>query len=135
MTWDAKTRNALEKRLDELVDMAEESAKKRKDTEEAQFHNLENLAASTTSIRALENFIKYQMARKTSGKPVLDRDVGESILSSIAQLDKMAQQICAGQETRKRQVHMELIRLYLGFLTRAIVAQAKTEEQKRGSHA
>jgi hypothetical protein len=90
--------------------------------EESQLRNLQNLAAATDSVPALENFISYQMGRKK----IPDR-VGQQILKDIEQLGKKAEELAGGNPEALRWARMELIRLYLGFLVRKFVAERKKE--------
>ncbi len=119
---------AVERRLDELVQLAEDCAQStqaaRSRTQDAQFRNLQNLAAATDSVLALENFIQYQM-----GRGFLDEGVGKQILKDFDELNLRAEEISRelqlADEGQRRQVKMELIRLYLGFLARRVIAERK----------
>ena len=103
----------IEKKLDKIVEMAEsavpsnEQIKKISDT---QLRNIQNMANSTYSVKALENFIAYQVGRKKIPKEFKDK-----IISDFNNLKQLSIEI-AGEENSE--VHMELIRLYLGFLVR-----------------
>lgn len=128
MMPDVKILLALEKHLDEVVQRARECVKKtnaaQTDTQDTQFRNLHNMAVATESILALENFIGYQIGRK-----YLDANVGRQILQDIEELHRSADEICNElhviNEVQKRRALMELIRLYLGFLIREIIAERK----------
>ncbi len=128
MTLDVKVLRAIDAFMDELVQFAErcvqETGAAQAKTQDTQFRNLQNIAAATDSVLALQNFISYQI-----GRGYLDANVGRKILEDIQRLAKRAEQICAdlglSDETQKRAARMELIRLYLGFLTRKLVAERK----------
>ncbi len=130
MIAEAKVLQAVETRLDEIVQLAEECVTKtgvvRTDIEESQFRNLQNLATTTDSIAVLENFVAYQVGRRR----INDR-VGRQILEDFQKLNNMAREICQnwglGKELIAR-VRAELVRLYLGFLTRKFVAEKKKGE-------
>jgi hypothetical protein len=125
MIVEAKLLQNIEKHLDEIVSVAEKcitatGAAARDDLEESQLRNLQNLAAATDSVPALENFISYQMGRKKIPDPV-----GQQILKDIQQLGKKAEELAGGNPEALRWARMELIRLYLGFLVRKFVAERK----------
>jgi hypothetical protein len=127
MIAEAKLLQNIEKHLDEIVSVAEKcitatGAAARADLEESQLRNLQNLAAATDSVLALENFISYQMGRKKIPDPV-----GQQILKDIQQLGKKAEELAGGNPEALRRARMELIRLYLGFLVRKFVAERKKE--------
>lgn len=124
MTVEAKLLQNIEKHLDEIVSVAEKcitaTGAARADLEESQLRNLQNLAAATDSVLALENFISYQMGRKK-----IPAQVGQQILKDIQQLGKKAEELAGGNPEALRWARMELIRLYLGFLVRKFVAERK----------
>jgi hypothetical protein len=126
MTAEAKLLQKIEEDLDELVQIAENcitatnAADENSGLEESQLRNLQNLAAATDSVLALENFISYQMGRKKIPDPV-----GQQILKDIQQLGKKAEELAGGNPEALRWARMELIRLYLGFLVRKFVAERK----------
>lgn len=128
MRLDAKILLAIEDQLDDLVQRAERCVEDTKaaqtDTQDTQFRNLQNMAAATDSVLALENFIGYQIGRK-----YINAEVGRRILQDIDELKRIAEEIYShlglANENLKRQTHMELIRLYLGFLVRKLVAERR----------
>ncbi len=94
-----------------------------------QLANLQNLANATDSVKALELFVRYQMGRregegwrysKGSGKRF-----GDVVVDDFRTLGEWAQEIAP---SHKRQVHLKLISLYVGFLTRWFVALSGAEE-------
>jgi hypothetical protein len=139
MKLSAKLQRLVERELDSLVKRAEhcvevtirDDSKKKKDTQDTQFRNLQNIAAATTSVFVLENFLRYQM-----GRGYVDEKVGERILQDIEDLKKRAEDIARKEGFAESEefptFRMELIRLYLGFLVRAIKAEAKQGESARG---
>jgi len=130
MIAETKVLQAVEAHLDEIVQLAEECVTKtgvvRTDMEESQFRNLQNLATATDSIAVLENFVAYQVGRRR----INDR-VGRQILEDFQKLNNIAQEICQSRGLGKElvsRVRAELVRLYLGFLTRKFVAEKKKGE-------
>ncbi|MCS6966766.1 MAG: hypothetical protein N0A16_13150 [Blastocatellia bacterium] len=128
MMLDPRILLAIEAQLDKLVQRAERCVMDTKaaqsSTQETQFRNLQNLAAATDSVLALGNFISYQIGRK-----YMDANVGRKILEDIDELTRLADEICSrlglADESQKRRTRMELIRLYLGFLARKLVAERR----------
>jgi len=97
--------------------------------EESQLRNLQNLANATNSVKALENFIWYQMGRH---KEWCYNDFGKKLLEDIEKLRKWAKDIGikigrSHDEKEIYKIHLELIRLYLGFLVRAFYAKKRLE--------
>lgn len=99
----------------------------------AQLSNLQNLANSTDSVEALALFIRYQMGRKEGqgwkyqGEGT--RSFGLQVIEDLNTLGEWAKQIAkdAGESDSKA-VHLWLIRLYCGFLSRWFVALRGDEE-------
>ena len=110
--------------LDRIVKLAEKCVKETKiadsKMEESQLHNLRNLANATDSVRALENFISYQIGRRSEWH---HNGFGRRVLDDLGKLSDMAEEIAQQGDVSKRAVHLELIRLYTGFLYRAFVAE------------
>jgi len=125
-TLEPKVRQTIEGRLDRIVELAEKCvedtkiAKSESGMEESQLHNLRNLANVTDSVKALENFICYQMGRH---KEWQHNGFGDQILRDLEQLEDLAREIARGSNTPQRAVHLELIRMYTGFLYRSFVAK------------
>lgn len=100
----------------------------------AQLSNLQNLANSSDSVKALELFIRYQMGRK-EGKGWRytgdsDSSFGSKVIEDFNQLGKWAEQIARDSgESNPKAVHLWLIRLYCGFLSRWFVALKGGEEE------
>jgi CO dehydrogenase/acetyl-CoA synthase delta subunit len=66
-TLEPRIRQAVERRLDEVVEWARQCVEETQITstkmEESQLHNLLNIDNATDSVKALENFVCYQMGR------------------------------------------------------------------------
>jgi ribosomal protein S10 len=110
--------------------------KKTKDVlQRAQLSNLLNLSNETDSVKALELFIRYQMGRETvnrgwtyskdpEGKPFGDR-----VIQDFQTLAEWAEEIAKKSGSRpQKEIHLWLIRLYVGSLNRWFVALRGGEE-------
>jgi hypothetical protein len=130
-TLEPRIRQAMERRLDEVVEWARQCVEETQITstkmEESQLHNLLNIANATDSVKALENFVCYQMGRLKEWR---HNDFGQRILEDFKRLGNLAQEIVKGSNTKERAVHMELIRLYTGFLYRWFVAKRPREGEE-----
>ena len=125
MVLEPRVRQRIEESLDSIVEWAEGCVENTKITEsrmeESQLHNLRNLANATDSVKALENFVCYQMGRRP--KEWRDTSFGNRVLEDLERLRDLAQEIVEGSDTPQRAVHLELIRIYTGFLYRSFVAR------------
>ena len=127
----------IEQKMDEIVSRAEDTLREtimldedtleraKRSLKTSQLSNLLNLANETDSVKALELFIRYQMGRK-SGKGWTipqDRPIGERVIHSFQELAKMAEEIASHQkEISQKEIHIWLVRLYVGSLYRWFVA-------------
>jgi len=103
-----------------------------------QLSNLQNLASSTDSVKALELFVRYQMGRKEGRgwryQGESDRPFGLGVIGDLSQLGEWAQQIARESgESDPKAIHLWLIRLYTGFLSRWFVALKGSEEEVEGA--
>ena len=130
---DAKLRLEIEKRLDNLIEDAQELVKetdvykkvedrKPKEVEENQMRNLLEMALSVDSVKALEVFIQYQIGRKK-----LPSDFGDGLIEKIRGLEETTKEITK-QQTIDKAIWLELIRRYLGYMNRYFVYRRKEEE-------
>jgi hypothetical protein len=97
------------------------------DLEESQFRNLLNVATATSSAEVVKNFLRYQIGRDKKwghGKESL----AEVIVSDIQTLlrEETTKIIVGAKVTdnipvKTNEVHMELIRRYLGYGSRHLV--------------
>ncbi|WP_376790350.1 hypothetical protein [Thermoflexus sp.] len=100
----------------------------------AQLSNLQNLANASDSVKALELFVLYQMGRK-EGKGWQYKGSGTvsfgfKVIEDFNQLGEWAKQIASDSaESNPKAVHLWLIRLYCGFLSRWFVALKGGEEE------
>lgn len=125
MTLNPRLLRAIDERLDDLVEMAEETVDQTgiasSRLEEHQLRNLENMANATDSVKALELFVRYQMGRHSEWRC---ENFGERVIQDFGRLEEMAKDL--SQEQAKA-VQIHLIRLYLGFLVRAFIARRPRE--------
>lgn len=118
---------SLEKRCPECQDKTSDILQR------AQLSNLQNLANSTDSVKALELFIRYQMGRR-EGKGWQytgdgNRPFGLKVIEDFHQLGEWAKQIARESgESNTKPTHLWLLRLYCGFLSRWFVALKGSEE-------
>jgi len=99
-----------------------------------QLSNLQNLANSTDSVKALDLFIRYQMGRKEGKgwqyKGDSDRPFGFLVIDDFEELGRWAEEIAKSSgESDPKATHLWLIRLYCGFLSRWFVALRGGEEE------
>lgn len=124
---DAKLRLEIEKRLDNLIDGAQELVKETgvyKEVEENQMRNLLEMALSVDSVKALEVFIQYQIGRKK-----LPSTFGDRLIEKIRGLEETTKEITK-QQTIDKDIWLALIRQYLGYMNRYFVYRRKEEEGK-----
>lgn len=131
MITEVKLLRNVDDQLDDIVQLAEECITKTNATQKeitgSQLRNLQNLAAATNSLRALENFIAYQMGRGN-----IPKEVGNQIMDDFQCLSKKAKEIANNEkadEQFERKLLIEMIQMYLGFLVRKFVAEHKGEEK------
>ena len=105
----------------ELVEKMEEAFRARRgNLEESQFRNLLQVALSTDSPEVVKNFLRYQVGREDKWGKGAD-SLAEAIVSHIQGfLKERATTIAqaAGAPEKNNSVHMNLIRLYLGYGSR-----------------
>jgi len=128
----------IDRRMDKIVELAEKTLKETRVYEKAlsrtQLSNLLSLANKTDSVKALELFIKYQMGRDKDGiswRYPKEKPFGDRVIQDFQTLDKWAEEITitkkSGSEYQK-EIHLRLIRLYVGSLNRWFVALKGGEE-------
>ena len=130
---DAKLRLEIEKRLDDLIEDAQElidetevyktlENRKPKEVEESQIRNLLEIASSVDSVKALEVFIQYQMGR---GK--LPPNFGDRLIEKIKDLGEKSEEITRQRPQERKEVWLKMIRQYLGYMNRYFVYKRKEE--------
>ena len=124
---DAKLRLEIEKRLDILIEDAQDLVEETgvyKEVEENQMRNLLEMALSVDSVKALEVFIQYQIGRKK-----LPSTFGDGLIEKIRGLEETTKEITK-QQTIDKDIWLALIRQYLGYMNRYFVYRRKEEEGK-----
>ncbi len=121
-----KAKKEIEDKLDELVEnsqnLIDETRVSNSKLEKTQFRNLLDLASSSDSFKVMENFILYQMGRDTKGeswsKSSNEKSFGDSLIDKLKSLEEKAKEIAGKTKDDTKAIHLELIRLYLGFASR-----------------
>jgi F0F1-type ATP synthase delta subunit len=104
-----------------------------KTLEESQFRNLLNVATSTNSSEVVKNFLRYQVGRDEKwGRGT--KSLAEAIVTDIQKLlkDKAGEiatkaKVLEDVTAKTNEIHMELIRRYLGYGSRHLVYKRKGE--------
>jgi hypothetical protein len=140
-------RQAIDGQLDALVRKANVAAtlfEGSRDMEESQFRNLLNVAVVSESAEVVINFIRYQMGR--SGRSWTYNDAGHKVIADIRWLlSELVPNVRTSAETllqkssdaeraailatiagNQADIHVRLIQLYLGYLSRAFYYGKKT---------
>jgi hypothetical protein len=120
-TLHPRIRREIEKQDDELVQTARslaedlrKSLKKKDEDKRRQLRNIQDIAESSDSWKALELFIRYQAARDE-----IDRGWAESAIQRLERLQEMAQSLAsqvAGADARA--IHLALVSRVLGYAVR-----------------
>lgn len=103
--------------------------KKNKTLKSSQLSNLLAVALDTSSPAAVANWVRYQMGRKETEWAWKETGLGNDVLDEIKKLGKTAQKIgkdLYGKDIKTEQImdiHMVLIRQYVGYLRRWFVAK------------
>jgi hypothetical protein len=138
---------------DILVQKIEDAfEKKYGQLDSSQYQNLVQVALSTESPEVIKNFLRYQTGRDTkwgrgtgSLAEAIVKDIGdvnpketvvelENIKPKDRDLGQQAMIIAheAGDNSRKKEVHIELIRRYLGYGKRHLIyLRPKSENSKK----
>ncbi len=122
---------AIERRLDELVRLANQTAAKleKSSMEKSQLRNLLNVATTTSSPEVVINFIRYQIARE-GDKWGKDKDsFGHTLIKLLgkevrAWAETVAKEVNAPMPNEPSDAlysaaYIQLIRLFIGYLNRA----------------
>jgi hypothetical protein len=108
---------------------------------ENQVRNLLDVAASTESLLAVSNFVRYQMGRSAQDRAWLHNGFGERIVKEIEDRTSTVQKLSAevAQEVRAEipaidttkltaLARLRLARLFLGYLNRWFYYASRTKE-------
>lgn len=128
---------------DEIVQAIETALDKKvygktgnKALEEAQFRNLLNVATSTDSAEVVKNFLRYQVGRDEKwGRG--EGSLAEAIVTDIQQFLKIKAEVIANNArvtnedlaSKTKEIHMDLIRRYLGYGSRHLVYTKNHKEK------
>jgi hypothetical protein len=102
--------------------------------EESQFRNLLNVATSTNSSEVVKNFLRYQVGKKGGEKKWGrgENSLAEAIVTDIqGMLKNKAEEIAKtalvieNVTAKTKEIHMDLIRRYLGYGSRYLVYKKK----------
>ncbi len=109
--------------------MAKIKKRKNKTLKSSQLSNLLAVALDTDSPAAVANWIRYQMGRQETEWAWKSTGLGDDVLDEIKKLAQTAQKIgkdLYGKKVKPEQImdiHMALIRQYVGYLRRWFVAK------------
>lgn len=133
----------LEKQSNDLVDKAEKAiddkmSKLRGRLRLGQFNNLLGVALETDSPRVVQNWLLYQMGRSDFNvKPWRESGLGEQVVKDIqsetsGSLLKTAEAIAkqayeSPTSSQIQDIHIVLVRRYIGYLKRWFVAKGGQE--------
>jgi len=120
-------KSKIEKYKDKLVEQAEKLCDTYHPTvARSGLQNLLALANSTLSVKEIQNFVKYQMGRRTKGEDWAGKGFGENLVS---ELDKIKTECNAGDD---KELYIALVRLFIGYVVR--YAQYLEQTRKGGPH-
>jgi len=122
-----RIRHAIAKQDDELVQMAHELTKSLSGDKRRQLRNIQDIAESSDSWKALELFIRYQAARGE-----IEKEWAESAIQHLKSLQSTAQGMAsqvAGVDARA--VHLALVSRVLGYAVRWHTWDTKGREVTR----
>jgi len=134
----AKLEKGIDEVLDDVISMAhkllnESQPQVIKELTTSQLRNLQSVCEATNSIMAVKNFIRYQMGRSNAwGKPPRE-SFGDRLIGDLDRLKEKAKSIVnreGGSEEDEKNVWMELVRRYIGYLTRYFVYLESLREGK-----
>jgi len=117
-----RLRQQIEKQDDRWVQKAELLTKDLgKDNKERQLRNIQNIAETSESWKALALFVRYQAARG-----YIDKDWTERAIALLESLEEDARVITGPAEPEMiRAVHMELVSRVMGYAVRCHVSAVK----------
>jgi len=113
-TLPPRIRHEIEKRDDELVQLARSLTSSLRDDKRRQLRNIQDIAEGSDSWKALELFIRYQAARGE-----IDKAWAESAIQRLGDLQRIAKGLAsqvAGVDAGA--VHLALVSRVLGYAVR-----------------
>jgi hypothetical protein len=133
-----KIQRGIREAENELVEKMEEAFEsQRGNLEESQFRNLLQVALSTESPEVVKNFLRYQVGRDEKWGRGKD-SLAEAIVSHIhGFLNERAKAITTDAKApgKINNVHMELIRRYLGYGSRHLTWLRKGKDTTESTSA
>lgn len=116
----------IENVLDDLIVNAQKIVKETKLAERkmkpAQLRNLLELISATNSKKAIEVFIQYQMGRKETRQAWADSGFGRELIGKeIPEMERKAEEIARKTKGDKKEILIEILKLYIGYLNRYFV--------------
>ena len=124
-------RRLLRDQLDEVVELARQTMRESSNPyiTKAQLGNVIAVVQESGSVPVVTGFIQYQMGRSRS--PWIEQGtpregwLGNTIIAHIEnELADLARRIADAAQVPRRQAHIDLVGLYLGYLRRAFIAQS-----------
>ncbi|HIQ05560.1 MAG TPA: hypothetical protein EYH31_07660 [Anaerolineae bacterium] len=140
---DLLLRREIDDRLDELVTKAQglidqkRVASRASRLEKRQFDNVLSVATETGSVEVVKNFIKYQVGRPGAvGEGWRHNGFGEAVVEEIdgwlhEQAEAISHKLLADAAVPTKEIWIELVRLYLGYMRRWFVYRAREREGGR----
>lgn len=106
----------IEKYKDGLVECAEQLCDNHTPkVANTSLQNLLALANSTSSVKEIQNFIKYQMGRSTMGENWTVNNFGEKLISK---LDGIKNEYHLADNEEDKKLFISLVRLFIGYIVR-----------------
>lgn len=117
-----KIQRGIRKCEDDLVGWIQDALKQEKtygNLEESQFRNIIRVAETTDSAEVIKNFLRYQMGRDRKwgrGKNSLAENIIKDIDNNLSKAShNIAKQAKETDSDKQKDIHIELIRRYLGY--------------------
>jgi hypothetical protein len=114
-------KNALIEKAEGFFEARKRAGKKVVPIAHSQWQGLLRLALSTTSVKEIHLFIRYQEGRAQQGEGWRSGDFGKDLRTALAEVEKDA-----GDD---QALSMELVRLFLGYLMREARWRESAEER------
>lgn len=91
--------------------------------EENQLRNVMAVANNSEHVAVVSNFIKYQMGRNEGKNPWNEKGAGfgDALIEALNNLKDIARNIAGKASDRVDEIHIKLVRLFLGYLNRYFV--------------
>lgn len=116
----------IEEQLDNIIENAENlvintNIANKEKISQSQIRNIIEIANATNSLKALKNFIRYQIGRNQ-----LDGEFGNQFINQLENfLENITKEITRNSPKSENSVRFSLIKQYLGYLNRHYVYLTK----------